>query len=132
MGNGVFDFGSYYERVPDGVAFDGAEWLFLSAEQELMQAFMWFTNNQCYFSVGFPGNDDPSSSGTCTLAGHRTTSYYEHGEEQEHDVDEMAELSYKELFDKEVRRAIKDAPLTFKKPPALFEPGTVFDEAFVL
>ena len=44
----------------------------------------------------------------------------------------MAELSYKELFDKEVKRAIKDAPLTFKKPPALFEPGTVFDEAFVL
>ena len=89
LGNGVFDFGSYWERVPDGVAFDGAEWLVLTADEELAQAFMWFTNNQCYFSVGFPGNDDPLSSGTCTLAGHRTTLYYEDGVDQDHDVDEI-------------------------------------------
>ena len=51
---------------------------------------------------------------------------------KDHDVDEMAALTYKSLFDKEVQRKMKDAPLTFKKPAGLFAPGEVFEDAFVL
>ena len=61
LGNGEFDFTGYYQHVPDGPAFDGAEWLVLHGDWEtgtLMEAFMWFINNQCYFSIGVPGNAD--------------------------------------------------------------------------
>ena len=51
---------------------------------------------------------------------------------KDHDVDEMAALTYQQLFDKEVQRKMKDAPLTFAKPAALFEPGEVFEDAFVM
>lgn len=87
------DFTGYYAHVPDGIAFDGAEWLYLCGDLEtatLVQAFMWFKDNQCYFSIGTPGNPDAASSGTCDLgSGHRTVTYYVHGEAQENDVDEV-------------------------------------------
>lgn len=63
------------------MAFDGAEWLVLDGDWEtgtILQAFMWWKDNQCYFSMGMPTNDAPASSGTCTIAGHRTVRYYQH------------------------------------------------------
>lgn len=53
-----------------------------------MQAFMWYIDQQCYFSIGQPGPTD-QGDGTCTLQGHRTVRFYEQGEAQEHEVDEI-------------------------------------------
>lgn len=33
---------------------------------------MWWKSDECYFSLGFPGNNDLYSSGTCTLDGYQT------------------------------------------------------------
>lgn len=78
LGNGYFDWEGYYNHVPDGPAFDGAEWLVLHGDWEtgtLMQAFMWYTDNVCYFSLGEPYSESPEFSGTCTIEGHETTTY---------------------------------------------------------
>lgn len=78
MGNGVFDWEGYYRHVPDGPAFDGAMWLTLNGDWTtgiLKQAFMWYVDNVCYFSLGEPQNPDTSSSGTCVIEGHETIGY---------------------------------------------------------
>lgn len=89
LGNGEFNFETYFEHIPDGPAFDGAQWLVLDGDWEtgtIMQAFMWYIDQQCYFSIGQPGPTD-QGDGTCTLQGHRTVRFYEQGEAQEHEVD---------------------------------------------
>ena len=78
-GNGEFDFDCYWDIPVDGPAFDGAEWLVLHGDWEtgtLKQAFMWFYQNQCYFSMGSPGYHEDGNAGTCTLEGHRTRGSY--------------------------------------------------------
>lgn len=46
--NGGFDWDGYYDYVPDGPAFDGAEWIVLHGDWEdgyLQEAFMWFIDD---------------------------------------------------------------------------------------
>lgn len=33
-------------------------------------AYMWYLNTECFFSLGYVGNTDPASSGTCKIEGH--------------------------------------------------------------
>lgn len=33
-------------------------------------AYMWYLNNECFFSLAYVGNSDPTSSGTCKIEGH--------------------------------------------------------------
>jgi len=78
LGNGYFDWDRYYLHVPDGPAFDGKEWLVLNGDWEggqLTQAFMWYRDNQCFFSLGAPYNEDPANSGLCTVEGHESIGY---------------------------------------------------------
>lgn len=72
--NGGFDFEGYWNHIPDGVAFGGTEWYFDDPEGTgyTVPAYMWYKNTNCYFSLGFVGNTDPASSGTCKVEGHYT------------------------------------------------------------
>lgn len=77
-GNGVLNWEAYFQYHPDGPAFGGASWLFVNGNLDtgvLQQAFMWWRDNQCFFSLGYPENPDPASSGECTIEGHETIGY---------------------------------------------------------
>lgn len=50
--------------------------------------------------------------------------------ETDHDMDELASLTYKSLFDQEVQRKMKSAPLAFAKPSTLFADDDMFSGVF--
>lgn len=75
LSDGGFRWEDFRRRVPDGPAFDGAEFVYQSGESTVDHAFMWFMEDQCRFSLGTFGNTDPNMSGDCTIPGHETIGY---------------------------------------------------------
>lgn len=71
LGNGGFDWERYWSHTPDGPAFEGVEWLVMGGyDGSVQNAYMWWKSDECYFSLGYVGNSDSYSSGTCTLDGY--------------------------------------------------------------
>ena len=78
--NGGFDWDGYYRHVPDGPAFDGASWLYFDETVGYTQTvYMWYLDTFCFFSLNTVGNSDPSSSGECTIEGHKNLGTYADG-----------------------------------------------------
>jgi hypothetical protein len=68
--DGGFDWEAFRRRRADGPAFNGDSFLFQTADDSFgnvegifTQAFMWFHDDTCHFSLGYFDNMDPASSG---------------------------------------------------------------------
>lgn len=73
--NGGFDWDGYNRRVADGPALDGNIYFYQNEDSSVSLAYMWFLNNQCYFSLDTFDNADPARSGECAIPGHKTLTY---------------------------------------------------------
>lgn len=75
--DGGFDWEGFRRRVPDGPAFGGSDFFYQDSDGNLDQVWMWFMDDQCYFSLTDYGVTNPALSGECSIPGHATMGYPE-------------------------------------------------------